>query len=161
MPSKILASIGLIGTVMSVSAFAEPAVQPGDTLESLSKAKVMTTVNGQPGSLQDLVSSGQIKLMNPAMESQGMPGSPNNMNATDASMNQNPLAPQANLSNQQVASAQNSSAPQMNSSAEAPVNGMNSQTLPSPNMPAQPMPDSMTQQPEQTMPEMPAHSSMK
>ena len=47
MHSKILASLGLIGTVISASAFAEPHIQPGDTLESLSQAKVTTTVNGQ------------------------------------------------------------------------------------------------------------------
>jgi hypothetical protein len=40
MHSKILASLGLIGTVISASAFAEPPIQPGDTLESLSQAKV-------------------------------------------------------------------------------------------------------------------------
>ena len=49
MHSKILASLGLIGTVISASAFAEPPIQPGDTLESLSQAKVTTTVNGQLG----------------------------------------------------------------------------------------------------------------
>lgn len=65
MHSKILASLGLIGTVISASAFAEPPIQPGDTLESLSQAKVTTTVNGQPGSIQELVSSGQIKLLDP------------------------------------------------------------------------------------------------
>ena len=65
MHSKILASRGLIGTVISASAFAEPPIQPGDTLESLSQAKVTTTVNGQPGSIQELVSSGQIKLLDP------------------------------------------------------------------------------------------------
>jgi hypothetical protein len=31
MHSKILASLGLIGTVISASAFAEPPIQPGDT----------------------------------------------------------------------------------------------------------------------------------
>ena len=65
MHSKILASLGLIGTVISASAFAEPPIQPGDTLESLSQAKVTTTVNGQLGSIQELVSSGQIKLLDP------------------------------------------------------------------------------------------------
>ncbi|QIO07754.1 hypothetical protein [Acinetobacter lanii] len=50
----------------SVSAFAEPPVQAGETLESLSKVKVTTTVNGQPGSLNDLVSSGQVKLLGDA-----------------------------------------------------------------------------------------------
>ena len=48
----------------SATAFAESAVQAGETLESLSQAKVTTTVNGQPGSLDELLSSGQIKLVN-------------------------------------------------------------------------------------------------
>ena len=50
----------------SIAAFAEPPVQAGETLESLSKVKVTTTVNGQPGSLNDLVSSGQVKIVGDA-----------------------------------------------------------------------------------------------
>ena len=48
MHSKILASLGLIGTVISASAFAEPPIQPGDTLESLSlkpKSRLQLMVN--------------------------------------------------------------------------------------------------------------------
>ena len=60
--SKIL-GLGLIAGIISVAAFAEPAVQPGETLESLSQAKVTTTVNGQPGSLQELAASGKIKIL--------------------------------------------------------------------------------------------------
>ena len=52
----------LITGLMSAAALAEPAVQPGDTLESLSKVKISTTVNGQPGSLEELLSSGKIRL---------------------------------------------------------------------------------------------------
>jgi hypothetical protein len=48
---------------VSVAAFAEPAIQPGETLESLSKVKITTTVNGQPGSINELVASGQVKLI--------------------------------------------------------------------------------------------------
>lgn len=45
MHSKI---IGLIAMgMMSSMAFAEPAIQPGDTLESLSKARITTSVNTQ------------------------------------------------------------------------------------------------------------------
>ena len=65
MRTQIL-SIGLF-TALSMASFtiyAEPPVQAGETIESLSKAKVSTTVNGQPGSLQDLVTSGQVKLLN-------------------------------------------------------------------------------------------------
>lgn len=65
MRTQFLALSLLTGlSVASVSAFAEPPVQAGETLESLSKAKVTTTVNGQPGSLKELLSSGQIKLVN-------------------------------------------------------------------------------------------------
>lgn len=61
--SKIL-GLGLIAGIISVAAFAEPAVQPGETLESLSQAKITTTVNGQPGSLKELAASGKIKILN-------------------------------------------------------------------------------------------------
>lgn len=55
-------TFGLLG---ATSAFAEPAVQPGETLESLSQVKISTTVNGQPGSLQDLISSGKFQPVTP------------------------------------------------------------------------------------------------
>ena len=98
MHSKILASLGLIGTVISASAFAEPPIQPGDTLESLSQAKVTTTVNGQPGSIQELVSSGQIKLLDPnaAPISPAGQGAPNDQAVM-------PTAPQSEAPVQQAA----------------------------------------------------------
>lgn len=46
MHSKIMGLIAIMG-MMSSMAFAEPAIQPGDTLESLSKARVTTNVNSQ------------------------------------------------------------------------------------------------------------------
>lgn len=58
--SKII-GIGVIAGLCSMAALAEPAVQPGETLESLSKVKVTTTVNGQPGSISDLVNSGKVQ----------------------------------------------------------------------------------------------------
>lgn len=42
-----------LGAVTSF-AFAEPPIQPGDTLESLSRVKIETTVNGQAGSLEQM-----------------------------------------------------------------------------------------------------------
>jgi hypothetical protein len=63
--SKII-GIGVITGLCSMAALAEPAVQPGDTLESLSKVKVTTTVNGQPGSISDLVNSGQVQQVSAA-----------------------------------------------------------------------------------------------
>ena len=133
MHSKILASLGLIGTVISASAFAEPPIQPGDTLESLSQAKVTTTVNGQPGSIQELVSSGQIKLLDPnaapiSPANRGVPNdqavmptspqseAPVQQAAPDTTAQQqvaatpteqHPLAPNAELSAQQAEAALN------------------------------------------------------
>lgn len=77
MYSKLLGA-GLITGLMSATAFAEPPIQPGDTLESLSKAKVVTTVNGQPGSLQDIVASGQVRIVSEANPQvvQPMPANP-------------------------------------------------------------------------------------
>ncbi|WP_407306792.1 hypothetical protein [Acinetobacter sp.] len=63
MHSKLLVGLSLVTGLMSATAFAEPAIQPGDSLESLSKVKVTTTVNGQAGSIQDLVASGQIRII--------------------------------------------------------------------------------------------------
>ena len=62
MHAKLL-SLSLITGLMSATAFAEPAIQAGDSLDSLSKVKVSTTVNGQAGSVQDLVASGQIRIV--------------------------------------------------------------------------------------------------
>lgn len=57
---NIFVGVGLfMGMFTATAVFAEPAVQPGETLESLSQAKVNTTVNGQPGSLADLMNSGK------------------------------------------------------------------------------------------------------
>ena len=62
MHAKLL-SLSLITGLMGATAFAEPAIQAGDSLDSLSKVKVSTTVNGQAGSIQDLVASGQIRIV--------------------------------------------------------------------------------------------------
>jgi hypothetical protein len=205
MHSKILMSIGLIGTVVSASAFAEPPIQPGDTLESLSQAKITTTVNGQPGSIQELLNSGQIKLLEPnvanvpAPVNQATQGTPNDqamMPTTtqtevpvqqvmpDASApqeiaatptEQHPLAPNAELSAQQAEAALNdavapaanvdmntapAATPQLDSSAEAPVNAVESDSLPSPDAPAQALPDASMEQPMQAMPEAPVNDPM-
>lgn len=176
MHSKILASIGVIGTMLSVSAFAEAPVQPGETLESLSKVKVMTTVNGQPGSIQELVNSGQIKLIAPdtaptqataAMDPAGQ--------VVSTPTEQHPLAPNAELSAQQAEAALNeavppatnpemsaapAAAPQLDSSAEVPANAMEPDSLPSPDAPAQALPDASMEQPVQAAPDAPAHDSI-
>lgn len=46
MHSRIIGFTVMMG-IMSSVAFAEPAIQPGDTLESLSKARITTNVNTQ------------------------------------------------------------------------------------------------------------------
>lgn len=205
MHSKILMSIGLIGTVVSASAFAEPPIQPGDTLESLSQAKITTTVNGQPGSIQELLNSGQIKLLEPnvanvpAPVNQATQGTPNDQammpttTQTEAPVQQvmpdasapqeiaatpteqHPLAPNAALSVQQAEAALNdavapaanadmntapAATPQLDSSAEAPVNAVESDSLPSPDAPAQALPDASMEQPMQAMPEAPVNDPM-
>jgi hypothetical protein len=73
--SKII-GIGVITGLCSMAALAEPAVQPGDTLESLSKVKVTTTVNGQPGSISDLVNSGQVQQVSAAPINAAPTGAP-------------------------------------------------------------------------------------
>lgn len=84
MHSKIL-GLGLISGLMSAAAFAEPSIQPGDTLESLSKVKIVTTINGQPGSIQDLVSSGQVQLVEGA--------NPENAASTEQPLNPTQVQP--------------------------------------------------------------------
>lgn len=51
--------IGL--SLLSMAVYAEPPLQAGDTLESLSKVRIQITVNGQPISTQDPISSDQIQ----------------------------------------------------------------------------------------------------
>lgn len=60
MRSKLI-GLGFITGMCSMTAFAEPPVQPGDTLESLSKVRINTTVNGQPGSLSEMMGNGQYR----------------------------------------------------------------------------------------------------
>ncbi|WP_336040009.1 hypothetical protein [Acinetobacter calcoaceticus] len=73
--SKII-GIGVITGLCSMATLAEPAVQPGETLESLSKVKVTTTVNGQPGSISDLVNSGQVQQVSAAPTNAAPTGAP-------------------------------------------------------------------------------------
>lgn len=132
MYSKLLGA-GLITGLMSATAFAEPPIQPGDTLESLSKAKVVTTVNGQPGSLQDIVASGQVRIVSEANPQvvQPMPTNPQlDVIPADApAQGAQPITepPAAELTAPAAEAAQNA-APMMDSSAEAPVNGIEAET---------------------------------
>ncbi|MEQ1323017.1 hypothetical protein [Acinetobacter soli] len=63
MKAQLLCSVALITGTLSTTAFAEAPVQAGETLESLSQVKVSTTVNGQPGSIADLVNSGKVQVI--------------------------------------------------------------------------------------------------
>lgn len=92
--SKII-GIGVITGLCSMAAMAEPAVQPGDTLESLSKVKVTTTVNGQPGSISDLVNSGQVQQVSAAPTSAAPTGAPIPADVPPAAADQAAPAPQA------------------------------------------------------------------
>jgi hypothetical protein len=65
--AKII-GLGLISGLMSAAAMAEPPIQPGDTLQSLSQVKITTTVNGQQGSIQELVASGQVRIADAAAQ---------------------------------------------------------------------------------------------
>lgn len=60
-----LCACALVSSI-SISAFAEPPIQAGDTLESLSKVKISTTINGQTGSLQELIANDQIRIVSSA-----------------------------------------------------------------------------------------------
>ena len=147
--AKVLA-LGFISTVMSAAAMAEPPIQPGDTLESLSQVKVSTTVNGQPGSIEELAANGQIRVVQvqaPAAGSETVSADPNAIAAeqpnADLTAQQQAGADSANLAaaqdaqntlNQEQTAAQaqvpaNESsdtaafnAPALTSSADAPVN---------------------------------------
>lgn len=77
--------------VASASALAEPAVQPGQTLESLSQAQTSTTVNGQPGSLKELLQDGKYKLVSPDPISN--PASSPQTESTPPSVSTSPSAP--------------------------------------------------------------------
>lgn len=69
MKAQLLCSVALITGTLSMTAFAEAPVQAGETLESLSQVKVSTTVNGQPGSIADLVNSGKVQVIASAQPS--------------------------------------------------------------------------------------------
>lgn len=63
MYAKLLCAAVIASGTLSMAAFAEAPVQAGETLESLSQVKVTTTINGQPGSLAELVNSGKVQLI--------------------------------------------------------------------------------------------------
>lgn len=136
--ATVLAS-GLLLGFSSVSAFAEPAVQAGETLESLSQAKISTTINGQPGSIQDLIQSGQVRLVN------------TDNNPTASSMD---TAPNSAIEDASAAVPNQVTppAPQLSSSASQPINSPDTDVTPNQpqseqNLEAQPMPAPSEQMP--------------
>ncbi|WP_406741378.1 hypothetical protein [Acinetobacter shaoyimingii] len=108
-------------SLASVFAFAEPAIQPGETLESLSKAKITTTVNGQPGSIKELVESGKVKVISD--QGQVATSAPSTTAPADATA----IDPQTNApaSSAPAANADVNSSPveQPNAQSEAPDAG--------------------------------------
>lgn len=109
--SKII-GIGVITGLCSMAALAEPAVQPGDTLESLSKVKVTTTVNGQPGSISDLVNSGQVQQVSAAPTNAAPTGAPIPADVPPAPPSGGEMAPPAPIDAVPPAQDQASPAPQ-------------------------------------------------
>lgn len=104
--AKVLA-LGFISSLMSAAAMAEPPLQPGDTLESLSQVKVSTTVNGQPGSIEELAASGQIRVVQvqaPAAGSEAASADPNALAAEQP--NADLAAQQAGADSENLAAAQ-------------------------------------------------------
>ena len=86
--SKIL-SLGLFTSVMSVGHLPNPPFNRVKHLKA-SKAKISTKVNGQEGSLESLVNSGQIRLVDPRTVAP-QPAMPN----TPAPMSNDPAMTQA------------------------------------------------------------------
>lgn len=135
-----LFACALVGSSISISVFAEPPIQAGDTLESLSKVKISTTINGQAGSLQELIANGQIRIVPSADANlpspiENMPQQPaNQITAEQANLAQEntPMtmpvgtesepqhAAQAKQMSEQHIQA--SSVPLLSSSADLPVN---------------------------------------
>ena len=134
-----LCACALVSSI-SISAFAEPPIQAGDTLESLSKVKISTTINGQTGSLQELIANGQIRIVSSADANlpspiENMPQQPaNQISAAQANRAQKHVpvtmlarseselqhAAQAEQMNEQHIPAP--SVPLLSSSADLPVN---------------------------------------
>ncbi|MCO8047605.1 hypothetical protein [Acinetobacter towneri] len=133
-----LFACALVGSSISISAFAEPPIQAGDTLESLSKVKISTTINGQAGSLQELIANGQIRIVpstdtNLTSPIENMAQQPaNQISAEQANRAQNhvPVTIRTESELQHAAQAeqvseqhiQATSAPLLSSSADLPVN---------------------------------------
>ena len=134
-----LCACALVSSI-SIFAFAEPPIQAGDTLESLSKVKISTTINGQTGSLQELIANGQIRIVSSADANlpspiENMPQQPaNQISAAQANRAQKHVpvtmlarseselqhAAQAEQMNEQHIPAP--SVPLLSSSADLPVN---------------------------------------
>ncbi|MDC4724196.1 hypothetical protein ACT43G_17785 [Acinetobacter baumannii] len=71
MHSKIIGLIAIMGIISSV-AFAEPAIQPGETVESLSKARITTNVNTQAATptaqTSDVTAEVKVEDIDPIIE---------------------------------------------------------------------------------------------
>ncbi|MHA3892040.1 hypothetical protein [Acinetobacter sp. GXMZU3951] len=54
-------TLALLLTAVAAHVCAEPAAQSGDSVDSLAGVKIMTTVNGQPGSLAERMAVNQTQ----------------------------------------------------------------------------------------------------
>ncbi|MDM1721583.1 hypothetical protein [Acinetobacter towneri] len=122
-----LFACALVGSSISISAFAEPPIQAGDTLESLSKVKISTTINGQAGSLQELIANGQIRIV---------PSTDTNLTSPIENMAQQPAN---QISAEQANRAQNHVPVTIRTESElqhaAQAEQMNEQHIPAPSVP--------------------------
>mgnify|MGYP000122476806 CR=1 FL=1 len=117
--AKII-GLGLISGLMSAAAMAEPPIQPGDTLQSLSQVKITTTVNGQQGSIQELVASGQVRIADAA--AQANQAAVEQANPAAAQDPQSALNLEPAETEMQAPANTAAAAPILSSSSAAPVN---------------------------------------
>jgi hypothetical protein len=168
--AKII-GLGLISGLMSAAAMAEPPIQPGDTLQSLSQVKITTTVNGQQGSIQELVASGQVRIADAAAQqasialgepapagAQSLDAAQANQAAVEQAANANLGADQANPAAQDAQSALNPKPAETEMQAPANSDSMSGAApeLPDANAAAEAVPETpVADTAIQTSPEMP------
>ncbi|SPL70232.1 hypothetical protein [Acinetobacter stercoris] len=95
--SKLLGATLIAGlSFTTVAAFAEPAVPAGATLESLSQATITTTVNGQPGTLKEVLENNKLTVISDSNQTNA-PAAPQDTQAPTAE--QPASAPEAQAPN--------------------------------------------------------------
>ncbi|WP_100241097.1 hypothetical protein [Acinetobacter tandoii] len=74
-------TLALLLTALTAHVYAEPAAQSGDSVDSLAGVKIMTTVNGQPGSLAERMAGNKTQA---AVEATQAPTEMVSVDAIDA-----------------------------------------------------------------------------